>query len=288
LKDKYYNREKRLSSLAGAVGVINDPRSLQDSLREAARILTTFLPVTSCRIMLLEKGNELLRTVGLYQKRSLDWEESSLGLVSAQSAPVHQKSIIEKRPVVIDFNQPSPAMKPKEKAMLFYSNVSAALVVPVFYGETPLGLISLGEMRSYKRWSPTSDDLNFAVAVASRMGLALEVYQLRHRLTEMEEMKPVRPGAASGEDWNRIRNEIMNSLTGIMGSSELISATCSDNMDSRMIKYLEVIQRSGQRIGTLLNRYRVPDRRRTNPAQERINRVSLPGQGRLDNYLINQ
>ena len=55
----------------------------------------------------------------------------------------------------------------------------------------------------------------------------------------------------STREWNKYRNKLMNALSGIMGSTELLSTSNANSIDSGISKYYGVIQRNSERIKTL-------------------------------------
>ncbi|MBD3170649.1 MAG: GAF domain-containing protein [candidate division Zixibacteria bacterium] len=275
LKDKFYKRERRLSRLAKGFSTIYDREGLRKALREAAETITNELPITSCRIMLLEHNNEYFRTVGLFQLRKLAWQPESLKMVEASSVPAHYRATLENRPMIADMGSPNPSIKPRESNLLFYEGLKTALLIPISNGENVLGVMSLGEMRSQKRHTISGDELNFAMAIASRIGLALETYSLQRKLVKIKSGKDASPEGMrtiSNRDWNKYRNRLMNALSGIMGSSELLSSSNAGTMDSRMSKYFGIIQRNGERIKTLTSEFEnsaVSD----SPAVSRVDRA---------------
>ncbi|MCP4634207.1 MAG: hypothetical protein GY855_14880 [candidate division Zixibacteria bacterium] len=277
LKEKFYKREKHLASLAKGFGKVTDRKKLRKLLRDAAKALTTELPVTSCRMMLLDNKGESFRTVGLYQARELEWEESSLNLLPVEVAQTHYNTTIEGRPVIIDFSQANPPMKIREIKQLFYAGVTQAILIPISNGEKNIGIISLGDLRNKTRKKIESDDLNFAIATASRIGLVLEAYSLHQKLqnTDGVESQTDRSPSKNPKSWSLYYNKVMNALSGIIGSAEVVSTTMRDTLDPGISKYLNVIQNNGERIQRLTADFdlETTKERRSTEQNERIKQL---------------
>jgi transcriptional regulator with GAF, ATPase, and Fis domain len=227
--------------------------------------------------MLLDNNGDSFRTVGLYQARGLEWEETSLKLLPVESAQTHYNILTDGRPAIIDFSEPNSPMKIREVKQLFYQGVTSAVLVPISNGENNIGIISLGDMRNKSRNKIESDDLNFATATASRIGLVLEAYALNQKLqssTKVNVGRIINPDE-NPKSWSRYYNRVMNALSGIIGSAELVSTTMQDDLDPRITKYLDVIQNNGEKIRNLTADFDMEskDERKTTQQNERMKQL---------------
>jgi len=275
LKERIHHRESQLTCLAKGFGAVTNADELKNAIGDAARILTRELPITSCRIMLLENGGKAFRTIGLHQIRGLDWDTRSMSLIPTNSVPSHFNAANDARSLTIKFDQPHHVLREKEKRLLFYSGIASATLIPITNAGEKLGVISLGEMRNKKRRAISVEDMNFALAICSSIGILLQSHLLRRKMDNLGATAIGRgdiPPSRIPLEWARYHNEVMNALAGIMGGCELIASAKAETDDPLIGKYINVISHNGERIRDLtqnLNREAVTD----TPAKGRIRNV---------------
>lgn len=282
IEERMARRTKQISYLSEAIKECRNEADLKVMFKETAEIITIELPITSCRIMLFDRNRRALRTVGLYQARELDWNEDSFQPIPVDTARAHYLVSKENKPVIIDFEKPHHLLNEREKRILFYSGITCAVLVPIYSGDKHFGVVSLGEMRNLQRVTMSRDELDFVQAICMRIGLNLQMYTDKRKLEGYRGLDPHNIAEFARvvnrpADWDKYQNQIMNALSSIKGSCELIADTDRDRGIQPMAKYLGVIERSSDRIRDITKDYQKESRmpRERNKAREEPYKIEL-------------
>ncbi|MBD3232213.1 MAG: GAF domain-containing protein [candidate division Zixibacteria bacterium] len=259
IEERMARRTRQISYLAEALQECRNEADLKAMFKETAEMITIELPITSCRIMLFDRNRRALRTVGLYQARELDWSEDSFQPIPVDTARAHYLVSKENKPVIIDFEKPHHLLNERERRVLFYSGITCAVLIPIYSGDKHFGVVSLGEMRNLKRVAISREELDFVQAICLRIGLSLQMYTDKRKLESYKglDLQNITESNRVNRlaNWDKYQNQIMNALSSIKGSCELITDTDMEEVNQSLGKYLEVIERSSDRIRDITKDY---------------------------------
>ncbi|MBI3965803.1 MAG: PAS domain S-box protein, partial [Chloroflexi bacterium] len=150
-----------------------------DILTEMANLLVGTLGVTGCRISLVEEAGTQLVVAA---SASIREGGANVGLgatLPLASAPVHQAALAFSAARIIQVNAgddpiiADDPMTADERAAAALDGFTTVLFVPVYVGDDPMALITLGEERSWERHPFSVDLLDLTEAVADQMAIAL-------------------------------------------------------------------------------------------------------------------
>lgn len=230
---------------------IKDERAL---LEQAGFVLNQELPVTFSRFWKVE-GNTL-ETTSFSALRSIARELSPEGRVRLEELPWHRMALDEHRMVIFNEEDPEASMSRSEKEKTLAEGVQSAILIPMEMEGEQLGLVSLGEMRSWTRRAFTPQDLAFAKGISNQVALGLSHLgkkEKERRVTGQLRSIEKRISSSSRtsealELFSNLDYRINNPLTAIIGAAELIRLK-SENVTPDVSRYLGIIEKQAGRIG---------------------------------------
>jgi diguanylate cyclase (GGDEF)-like protein len=177
------NRDLKLLLKTGNFASHSD--ELRQTLSSISELVVKELPATSCRITLLNQAGDSLETYGAYPHNSLKGWKPGIGSVHALSSlPLHQAALQSGKNLVL--TEITPAHN-REVERCFFQAVRTVCFVPLFAKGKRLGLLSIGEMRSWGREPFNQEKLNLLQTLASQIsGLVYntQLYQASQRQAE--------------------------------------------------------------------------------------------------------
>ncbi len=177
------NRDLKLLLKTGNFASHSD--ELRRTLSSISELVVKELPATSCRITLLNQAGDSLETYGAYPHNSLKGWKPGIGTVHALSSlPLHQAALQSGKNLVL--TEITPAHNQEVEAC-FFQAVRTVCFVPLIAKGKRLGLLSIGEMRSWGREPFNQEKLNLLQTLASQVsGLVYntQLYQASQRQAE--------------------------------------------------------------------------------------------------------
>jgi signal transduction histidine kinase len=146
-------------------------------------------------------------------------------------------------------------MSEEEKVKSLARRVQAAVLIPMEVEGCPLGLVSLGEMRSWKRWAFSPQDLSFARGISNQVALSLSGLSRREsqkrasqRLKTIEtQIESSHRTSEALELFPNLGYSINNPLTAILGAVDLIRLKSADR-SPEVERYLGIVEKQAGRI----------------------------------------
>jgi diguanylate cyclase (GGDEF)-like protein len=171
-------RNRYLSTLLQTGILASRTEDLSSTLKRIAELITRAVPVTYCRICLLDTQNERLVTYGAHPIRRLDrWEQGTGECHPLATLPTIQQTLESGKTRVLTINAPGE-LTDEEKEGLFIDNVKTICLLPLATKEKTLGLISVGEARSQEREPFTQEKLELLQTLATQISAAIYNQQL--------------------------------------------------------------------------------------------------------------
>jgi transcriptional regulator with GAF, ATPase, and Fis domain len=274
-KPDLYNPKyaKKLSLFSSLFSLHLQQRSLRDSLMQEQKYFQTFsrhfleflnhkdfrgylngltedlthiLPTSFCRVSFLDPEKKVLETYSSYKRR----EEISLSPYNFQSLealPWHRLALETKKPMLINQDDPESTISREEATLSLAPDVKSALLLPLLDKEQIVGMISLGEMRSWERRPIRRKEIDFMEKIATEISLAR-----KHNLSGR--VKSTEPEPYSEKRFSDLGLQVNNSLTSIIGSLELLNLG-RDLTEEKKERYLQIIEKGALRIKENMERF---------------------------------
>jgi diguanylate cyclase (GGDEF)-like protein len=182
----FSDRQNRdLTLLLKAGNFASHSEDLRRTLLSISELVVKELPSTSCRIALLNTAQDSLETYGAYPLNSLKgWKSVIGGVTSLKNLPLHLQALQGgKNLALTDITNAHS----EEIRSCFFDDVRTVCLVPLISKGKKLGVLSIGEMRSWGREPFNQEKLNLLQTLASQVsGLVYntQLYQASQRQAE--------------------------------------------------------------------------------------------------------
>ncbi|HLG93636.1 MAG TPA: histidine kinase dimerization/phospho-acceptor domain-containing protein, partial [candidate division Zixibacteria bacterium] len=245
--------ERRLLSFVESSRLLLNTTDEKELFSRAGEVLTQELPVTFSRFWKL--GPASLESASFSALRDISRDLQLEKEVPLAQLPWHRMALNEHRMVIVNEEDPEAVMSEEEKAKSLARRVQAAVLIPMEMEGRALGLVSLGEMRSWKRWAFSPQDMAFARGISNQVALSLSGLSRKEaqkragdRLKTIEaQIESSRRAAEALELFPNLDYSINNPLTAILGAVDLLRLK-SENLPAEAGRYLKIIERQAGRI----------------------------------------
>jgi|GEM_PF-4372793 len=245
--------ERRLFSFVQSSRLLLNTTRERELFSRAGEVLTQELPVTFSRFWKLDK--DVLETTGFSALRDISQDLQLEKEVPLSQLPWHRMALNERRMVIVNEEDPEAVMTEEEKARTLARRVQAAVLIPMEMESLPLGLVALGEMRSWKRWAFSPQDMAFARGISNQVALSLSGLsrkeaqrrtgeQLKNLEAQIESSKGTKEAL---ELFPNLDYSINNPLTAILGAVDLLRLKL-ENLSPEAGRYLSIIEKQAGRI----------------------------------------
>ena len=242
LNENLAKKEKQIQKLYQLSSRAKKEDALSDLLNFAVETITCELPASFCRLSLLDQSENILNSLALHKirKEGIDLKEQKR--FSLSDLPWHRLALEERRPLMVNQEDPESMMPKEEASLILNDNICSAILVPVISEQKPVGIISVGEMRNWDRRPFGKEEIDFVETFASQLGLVLKTaLSSSMRKEEFKELDYSNPNRF----WE-LSLHINNYLSCVIGSAELLRK--KKNLDEKERHYLEIIERNGEKI----------------------------------------
>lgn len=222
---------------------ISQGESLDDIFARAVDLIGNEIRPTVVRIATVGSEETFLNSKALRMARPAGLIAPEKGAMILSVMPYHQLVLDTGRLMMINQESTDRKMAEPEEKQVFGLHVNSALLVPIKVGSSTMGVISLGETRTWDRFQFNQADIQFVTAVAS--GLSVVMLLNRKKATIRIPRKP--EISAQEVDNAGARGKIRSSLSGIMGSVEFLRSTRQPTEES-VNRCLTIIDKSARRI----------------------------------------
>jgi transcriptional regulator with GAF, ATPase, and Fis domain len=255
LKDGLKRKESLGQSLNEFENRLVGEENLKTIMEDAAASLISDLPKSFARVTLLSREKRELINCAATQIRQQGIDLKQQERFSLDDLPWHRLALEAKRPMLVHQDDPESLMSRREARLIMDEKVNSALLVPLILSGKPVGVVSVGEMRSWERQPMTEEETAFVKHRANQLSLALKkslISRANERLRER--MGSSDSGAGTGEVRTRARTwlsnlsyQINNPLTSIRGSAELLRMK-EPGLSQDALRYLGNIEDGVERI----------------------------------------
>lgn len=248
LRASIFERDRFLGALSAFDMVIDNSRDINSVLTAAASSLMDNIRTTMVRISMIDTDRTQLHTRALKLIRPFDDVNSGSVSLSRQLTPWHHLVAREGRLLLINQTDPETSFDENEARNLVFAGVNSALIVPITINGLTQGLITLGEMRNWNRFSYDSAVIMFVRQIAARVASFMKLYRMSQMLTGRKKTQETTPAE---EQEKHILDEIKSPLTRLRGSLDLLKIRGAET-ESGSDKVFAAIEQSADQIATLL------------------------------------
>ncbi len=233
---------RRLKELSRFCSVVSDGESQRSAIEMAARMISDELDAGLVRISRLDETGSFLESLALVSETPMTEMVPANGQMIISLMPLHEQVLKTGNQLMIDRKVEASRMPEIEARQAFTDTARTALLVPILAGSKAVGVISIADFD--RRLVPALERGSrlFIQTVARLLSLAVG-------RPEVAAGPPAeyRPGEvpASGRE---IRTQVKSSLTGILGSVEMLRSNPASPADENLERYLSIIDRSARRI----------------------------------------
>ncbi|MCK4606327.1 MAG: GAF domain-containing protein [candidate division Zixibacteria bacterium] len=214
---------------------------LQKLFERATDLLSTELKCSCVRVSTFDYDGAFLSSRALTVQHPVQPTTPRDGHMVLSLMPYHRLVHDTGRMMLINQENTDKKISEAEAHQAFTSDVKSALLVPVKVGDRVPALIGLADTRVWDRYQYRDADLSLVTSIASVLGVAIG-FNLSRKAGAADYRTE---SAASGDA--RLRSRVRSSLSGIMGSLEVIRSQQQPTGET-LTRYLSIIDRSAQRI----------------------------------------
>ena len=255
LKDGLKRKEFLRQSLNEFENRLAGEENLKTIMEDAVSSLISDLPKSFARVTLLSKERSELINCTTNQIRSQGIDLKQQERFSLDDLPWHRLALEAKRPMLVHQDDPESLMSRGEARLIMDEKVNSALLVPLLLSGKPVGIVSVGEMRSWNRQPMTEEETNFVKHRANQLCLALKKclisrakVRLRERIESSDSGEEIGEIRTRARTWlSNLSYQINNPLTSIRGSAELLKMK-EPGLSQNALRYLGNIENGVERI----------------------------------------
>jgi len=217
--------------------------SIQDALALAAATVFRETAASAIRVSVPDHGQEFLQSRALLAVDSVSPLVPPDGQMVLSLMPRHKEALGEKKTVIVSSTAGSANMAWEiEARQVLSEGLGCTLIVPVIIGDRCRAVITAGYDDVATTDRRLSGTQSFIESVAGILSLSIPLVMFRRRDGR-------RPRISSRPPLDcEIKAQMRSSLTGILGSVEMLKSHLEEADDHSLERYLSIIDRSARRI----------------------------------------
>ncbi len=221
--------------------------------RELVKYFTDTLPATCCRLSVYEKFSGTLTCLAEhYRRRHSAGSNRMTTPVRIDRMPCHSSAVRSEEVVVFNQSDRKRTMTDEEVGLGFPDSMHSGMILPLKIGGRVRGIISVGEIREWKRRSFSSDDIACAEMMAAQASLAIAMSESDARGVSIPE-----PGNISIDDGllSLVNRRMVSPLSSILGATELLEKEAEPDKGKSQ-EYVAIIRRNVEKAVKALDEFR--------------------------------
>lgn len=213
-------RTRELSLLLDVSQALSSTLDLDDRLAAFAEKMAKGVPVTFCRVALIDKEGDQLVIRAAYPLRALDWDPGVGYVFPLADCPLEQQLFAEQKPVILENIHPAD-FRPGCIEATFIGLARSALLLPIQVKGRPVGVVLLGEMRAWDRESFHAGKVRLCEALVDQAGGAIENARLYEDLdnTLIQTVSCLARAIDAKSPWTRGHSERVTGYVLVVGES---------------------------------------------------------------------
>lgn len=213
------NRELALLLETARLGATR--KELYPMLADVAQLIARQLPATVCRVGLIDETGDCLEICASYSLMEVDGFAGQMGnLIPLAQLPVINRVLHDSKMRVVKVSEVQPNNGLEDVERLFFTELSSLFLVPLKVEEGVIGVIMLGEARSWERQPVIPKNNNLLEALAAYVASSANSRRLFLAAAKQAEKLAVlnRVASAIGStlDMDQLLELIYQQLTGVL------------------------------------------------------------------------
>lgn len=215
-----FERDRLLGAITAFDSTVSKCRDIESILQAAARTISKNTMTTMVRITTYDNEQNLLTTRALETIRPIRDMQNDNVIVSDALAFWHNMVIQENRLLLINQQNIEASMDKIEAATLVFPEMKSALIVPIKVNDKIYGMITLGEMREWNRYSYNPSVINFCKEIALQTAGGIKQLKLEHLL--LKNINPSDKAVAMPNRTQELFSRLNSPASRLRGSLDLI------------------------------------------------------------------
>lgn len=212
-------RDRRLGALVAFNTAVESCCDVNTLLEAAAETILKGVGTSLVRVTTYDQVGGQLETRAMKTVRPFDRVRTEAVAVSKLMTRWHGLVLEQQRPLLINQRDPETTMDKPEMDSLVMPGMQSALIIPIVINGLVFGLVTLGEMRCWERFSYDSVAITFCREVIARLVSGLKLMNMSRIISsskvDREPMAVVRPES------DRFR-DLKSPVTSLRGSLDLL------------------------------------------------------------------
>lgn len=234
--------QRRFSVVEGFLNEVGAVEDLQTAFQQAANLIRSELDCSMVRIATFNHDGVFLRSRAFAHEKKVYPTIPHDGHMVMSLMPLHRQVRDRGQVLLIEPGQ-NQTLIAAEANQAFFSEAQRVMLIPIIVGHQVLAVISVANAHRSDRCRYLRADILLTRSIAGALSLAIRTELNRGALRNRGENDQVNiPPPTS-----RLRGQVNSSLSGILGSLEMIKAQQKPS-DPELDKYLSIIDKSAHRI----------------------------------------
>ncbi|RKX25379.1 MAG: hypothetical protein DRP45_06030 [Candidatus Zixiibacteriota bacterium] len=242
LIDRHVQQIDKLGKFFTSIGEFENPGQV---FAEAARLIAEETSADIVRITTVDDKGLFLKSRALVCAQPYEAWVPGDGEMILSLMPLHREAISSREHLLTTSNDTESAISDIEARQMFAPGASASLIVPVSGESGTRAIISVGDMSGRDCLLSEESTITFVGAVANILGGVIELSVARQAAWRW-----VSTGAQDASSGTALNNRLKSSVTGILGSVDLIKAHWASSGDRQLGKYIAMLDRSARKMDT--------------------------------------
>lgn len=237
------NEMRRRSSIVDSfLNELGATEDLQTAFCQAADLILAELKCSMVRIATYNHDGVFLRSRAVAHEKKVCPTTPPEGHMVMSLMPLHRQVRDQGKILLIGSDQ-AQTFTDAEESQAFFGEVQSALLVPITVGNQVLAVIGVGSADKEVRCGYRRADILLTRSIAGALSLAIRAELNRGATRPRDESDRLRTSSST----SRLRGQVKSSLSGILGSLEMIKAQ-HESSGPQLDKYLSIIDKSAHRI----------------------------------------
>ncbi len=166
-------RTRETGLMLDVAQALSSTMDIDDRLAVFVEKMAKGIPVTFCRVALLDGKGDHLVIRAAYPLRALDWDPGVGQVFPLTDCSLAKQAFADQKPIVLENIQPAD-FRPGCVEAALVGPARSALLLPLEVKGRKLGVVTLGEMRSWDRESFHQGKVLLCAALVDQVGVAVE------------------------------------------------------------------------------------------------------------------
>lgn len=217
LQEELVSYNRRLLDMTATLKTLVGSGDDTDALKSLLETLVRKLPTTYGRLWSCDPEMETLTLIADAGIRDLGSNVAQVWKLSLSEAACHKRALQSGRLMIINQEKSGDQMDEHEMRLGLISNAQSALLIPLYAGDRPVGLLSLAEMRSWERRNFSLPETLFARGMANLASLTMVSSSSRSDLRSLNDrVRRLREQDTVNRVFTRLPQRLATPLTSII------------------------------------------------------------------------